>query len=140
MIYCVSEPFVFVRLEKGEPIVATLTDLCAQLGIRSGWVQAIGAVDRIEYGAWDIDARVYHKQVLEETLEISPISGNIMLKEGKPFLHLHATFAGHDFMARAGHLFEARVNPTLEVFIGVLPELLERRMDDATGLYLAWPL
>jgi predicted DNA-binding protein with PD1-like motif len=140
MIYRVSDPFVFVRLEKGEPVVATLTDLCSQLGLRSGWVQAIGAVDRIEFGAWDIEARLYYKQMLEGTFEISPITGNIMLKEGKPFLHLHATFAGHDRMARAGHLFEARVNPTLEVFMGILPEPLERRMDEETGLYLAWPL
>lgn len=140
MIYRKSDNLVFVRLEKGEPVVETLTALCQQLCLRSGWVQAIGAVDRIELGAWDSTERIYHRQVWEQALEVSSITGNIMLKDGKPFLHLHATIAGHDFVARAGHLFEARVNPTLEVFIGSFDHPLERRFDEATGLYLAWPL
>lgn len=140
MIYRKSDHLVFVRLEKGEYIIETLTSLCEQLSIRSGWIQAIGAVDRIELGSWDAEQRVYHRQVWEQPFEVSPITGNIMLKDGKPFLHLHATIAGHDFQARVGHLFEARVNPTLEVFIGTFAHPLERRYDEATGLFLAWPL
>ncbi|MEJ5303187.1 MAG: DNA-binding protein [Bacteroidales bacterium] len=139
MIFSRSDSVVFARLAKGEPVVETLTDLCYRLEISSGWIQAIGAVDRIEFGAWNPEKRIYHKQVLEDIHEISSLTGNIMLKEGKPFLHLHVTFAGSDFQARAGHLFEARVNPTLEVFIGISPITLERKFDEETGLFLAWP-
>ncbi len=140
MIYQKNESYVFVRLEKGELVVETLTSLCIQLGISSGWVQAIGAVDRIEYGAWDVNDKVYHRTTLEATLEISPLIGNITLKEGKPFLHLHVTFASHDFLAHAGHLFEARVNPTLEVFIYIMNKPLERFYDGEIGLFLARPV
>ncbi|MGC8865214.1 MAG: PPC domain-containing DNA-binding protein [Bacteroidales bacterium] len=140
MIYTKSDHLVFARLEKGEFIVEVLTSLCVELGIQSGWVQGIGAVDRIELGAWDTMRRVYHRQIWEQAFEVSPITGNVMIKEGKPFLHLHATVAGHDFQARAGHLFEARVNPTLEVFIGTFDHPLQRKFDEESGLFLAWPL
>jgi predicted DNA-binding protein with PD1-like motif len=39
------------------------------------------------------------------------------LKDGKPFLHLHAFFARRDFSILGGHLREARVHPTLEVWL-----------------------
>lgn len=139
MIFSRYDSVVCIRLAKGEPVVETLTDLCFRLEISSGWIQAIGAVDRIEVGAWNVEQRNYHKQVLEDFYEISSLTGNIMLKEEKPFLHLHVTFAGPDFQALAGHLFEARVNPTLEVFIGISPITLERRFDEETGLSLACP-
>ncbi len=67
------------------------------------------------------------------------LPGTSCSRRENPFLHLQSLFAGSDFQARAGHLFEARVNPTLEVFIGISPITLERKFDEETGLFLAWP-
>ncbi|MCA1647396.1 MAG: hypothetical protein LC797_18705 [Chloroflexi bacterium] len=58
--------------------------------------------------------------------------GNSALKAGKPFLHLHGVFGRNDFSAVAGHIKEARVHPTLEVWLRS-EEVAVRRSHDATS-------
>ena len=76
-------------------------------------------------------------EVLElDALEVLTLSGNCSNKEGEPFLHLHVILGRRDFSLLGGHLKEARVHPTLEVWLRTETTPAHRRQDEGTGLYL----
>jgi len=125
-----------LRLEKGEETVETLTRFCISKNINGGFVTAIGAFDQLVAGYFDIHSKQYIKKEFSGGYEVAPLTGNISLRDGQVFLHLHVNFAGEDLVARAGHLFIGRVNPTLEVWIDALAYTVRRNYDPETGLYL----
>lgn len=71
-----------------------------------------------------------------ELYEVLGLTGNIMLKEGKPFVHLHGMFSNTDNSAFGGHVVEMEVGVTLEVALTVLPTSFRRCWDEETGLHL----
>jgi predicted DNA-binding protein with PD1-like motif len=62
--------------------------------------------------------------------------GNAALKDGAPFLHIHGVFGRQDFSVYGGHVKEARVRPTLEVWLRTENVPVRRTRDEATGLDL----
>ena len=105
-------------------------------GVDFANISAIGAVRWIQLGYWNASARVYEYREVEEQLEVLGLSGNCSNKEGEPFLHLHVILGRRDFSLLGGHLKEARVHPTLEVWVRAEAATAQRRQDEATGLYL----
>ena len=74
-------------------------------------------------------------------MEVVSLGGNCSLKEdetglGNPFLHVHCVLSRRDYSVVGGHLREARVRPTLEVWLRTSPTPVRRAHDDATGLDL----
>jgi predicted DNA-binding protein with PD1-like motif len=49
--------------------------------------------------------------------ELVGLTGHIQLREGKPVVHLHAVLSFRDGSTKAGHVFEARVQPLAEITI-----------------------
>jgi len=49
---------------------------------------------------------------------------------GKPVVHAHINLAAQDGTLKGGHLFEAIVWPTLEVFVTVEAFPLNKRLDE----------
>ena len=80
-----------VRMDRGEEVMESLTTLCEQEGIRLASVEAIGAVDRAVVGLYDVGEKVYHKKEFTEPMELTSLLGTVTEKDGKPYLHLHAT-------------------------------------------------
>lgn len=60
--------------------------------------------------------------------------GNITLKDGKPFLHLHGTFGRRDMSVIGGHVISATVFPLLEAVITPTANRALRRFDEKVGL------
>jgi predicted DNA-binding protein with PD1-like motif len=58
------------------------------------------------------------------------------MREGSPFLHLHVALARRDLTVMGGHLAEAVVHPTLEVWLRTEELPVRRARDAATGLDL----
>ena len=79
----------------------------------------------IEIGLYD--GREYTKQVIEEPSEVLSLQGSVSLKEGKPFVHLHVSVAGHDFAVRGGHLFTGEVYMTIELVMRIFEPGLVRK-------------
>ena len=78
------------------------------------------------------DGKEYAKTVLADSLEVLSLQGNVSVKEGEPFIHLHVSLADHDFAARGGHLFEATVSMVIELAIAELtPGLVRQPMGGA---------
>lgn len=127
---------VFVRLERGEDVHASLTELARREGIQGGFVTALGAVSDVELGHYDLERRDYDRRGLDEELEIGSASGTLSLLEGKPHVHLHAVLSDREFRAFAGHLFSAKVAATVEMMVHVSDRPIERTPDEETGLNL----
>ena len=125
-----------IRMDRGEEVMATLTALCEQESIRLASVEAIGAVDRAVVGLYDVDEKVYHKKEFTEPMELTSLLGTVTEKDGKPYLHLHATFCDANMQAHGGHVNALYISATCEMILRLLPGQVGRRPNEATGLNL----
>ena len=126
-----------IRMDRGEEIVAALTDFCLKEGVDLGSVQALGASDRAVVGLYDVGTREYHKRTFEEPMEITSLVGSISTKGGEPYLHLHINLCREDMSVVGGHLNECRISATCEMIVRKIKGRVERKLDeDVTGLNL----
>ena len=125
-----------IKVERGENVINTLTDFCKAEGIENGYMRGIGAVEWVSCGYYELDIKEYHFTEYDEMVEVVSMTGNVALKEGEPFLHVHALFTNTKNEAFGGHVAEMRVGVVLEVVLEALPTKIERELDDEIGLYL----
>lgn len=128
-----------LRFERGEELVETLTLFLDEHGIEGGTVSAIGAVEAVVLGYYDLAQRSYLKNSYPECYELLALNGNITLVENKPFPHLHAVIGDRQNKVLGGHLFAARAAVTVEMVIENWNSIVRRRPDEETGLNL-WSL
>lgn len=129
-----------VRLAKGADLLAELARVAAEHEIQWGTVSVIGALVRAKTAFYHQDERRYEAHLWDEPLEILHGVGNISLRDGKPFVHLHLTLSRADGSAVGGHaeqgceIFaaEAAITPQ-DGAPGV------RVFDEPTGLFLWAP-
>lgn len=125
------------RLETGSDLVREIERFCLEQNVLAAQVTVIGAVRRARYAYYEQDDHRYNE--LESTThhEIVGFVGNVSLRDDRPFLHAHATFADADGATVGGHLL-----PGIEVFAAevMIRELggvtLVRQPDAETGLAL----
>ena len=125
-----------VRIQRGEEVVAQLTELCKKEHILLGTITGIGAADRAVIGLYSVEEQVYHKTELKGEMEITAIVGNVSEMNGEPYLHMHITLAGADNIAKGGHLNEAWLFATSEIAIRCLDGHVGRKTDEKLGLNL----
>lgn len=125
-----------VRLERGEAAVRTLLTFLEREGIEFASISAAGAVRSVRLAYWNAETRRYEEREFPQQLEVVSFQGNAALKDGVPFLHLHGVFSGRDFSVIGGHLREAEVYPTLEVWLRTEDLPVRRVHDPVTGLDL----
>lgn len=125
-----------VRIDRGEDILAVLTDFARTEGVGLATVQGLGACDHVRIGAYNVEAQVYRTEVFDGEMEMTSLIGSITTMHGEAYLHLHATFGLADYTVVGGHLNEARISATGEIFITVLDGETDRFKDEATGLNL----
>lgn len=127
---------VVLRVDRGEEIVSTVKEVCIKERISCAEVSGIGAVDRAVVGLYRVAEKKYCSNTFEGEREMTSLLGNITRKDGETYLHFHASFAGADGHSVGGHLSEAVVSGTAEIFIRILPVAVGRVHDSATGLNL----
>lgn len=129
-----------VVFEDGEEVAGGLTEFARAQGLWGSAFTAIGALQDVTLGFWDVDARDYRRIPIREQVEVVSLVGNIALgPDGAPRVHAHLVVSGPDGRAHGGHLLEAHVRPTLEIVLTELPAHLQRRQDEETGLALLEP-
>lgn len=129
---------VFIsRLPHGGDLLESLTSLCIENNIKVASVKAIGALSSAVIGFYDQQAHRYDTIELEGHWEIASLMGNVSIRDGLPFCHLHVTLADEKGNVKGGHLMEGCTiyagEAVIEEFSG--PELV-REFDDETQLYL----
>ena len=125
---------VAMRVDRGEEIIACVKSVCEKEHITLGSVSGIGAVDHAVVGLYRVAEKKYYSNTLEGGMEMTSLLGNVTEKDGQVYLHFHAAFAKEDGQVFGGHLNEAVVSGTGEIFIQTLPASIGRKIDPATGL------
>jgi uncharacterized protein len=127
-----------VILAKGDEAFSGLMEFAEKYHVASGHFTAIGALSRVTLGWFDLQKKMYRKIPIDEQVEVLSMIGDFALYQGKPALHTHMT-VGRDGRTSGGHVIEAVVNPTLEVFVTVEPVPLQKKHDPESGLTLIDP-
>lgn len=128
---------VVARLAIGDEVVATLTALARELGLRASTVSAIGGFQRLTLGYFDYANKTFHENELDEQVEVLTMTGNLAEgADGQPSLHMHVVVGRIDASTRGGHLVAGIVRPTMEVIFQESPAHLERVHDEKSGLTL----
>lgn len=115
----------------------TLSKIVIEEVIRIGKVTAIGAVMNAIIGYYDQNKKEYTKIVLNDKFEILSCTGNVSVRNGKPFVHAHITLSDKDGKVFGGHLMPGTKVFACEVFIDEFTgEDLVREKDTSTDLFL----
>jgi uncharacterized protein len=125
------------RLPTDTDLVEEIQQFCADAGVQAAWVSAVGAVRRAAYAYYNQTTLQYKEMSSPRHHEIAGFVGNISVRDGRPFLHAHATFADINGECVAGHLVKGCVVWVAEVEIRELRGVeLVRQHDELTGLAL----
>jgi uncharacterized protein len=110
--------------------------LAEKYHVTSAHFSAIGALSSVVLGCFDPQKRMYRENPIDEQVEVASMIGDFALYQGKPALHTHIVVGRRDGTADGGHVIEAVVSPTLEVFVTVDPVPLQKKYDPSTDLTL----
>ena len=125
-----------LRFDRGEEILELLRGFCAEKNFRSGYFSAIVAVGKVILMHYDPDTKKYSEKVFEQKLEIANLSGNLSWHEEKPYLHAHGAFSDEEMKCWGGHIKEAVVAATCEMFLIRTDGEVNRKFSDEIGLNL----
>ena len=121
---------------KRDEVLSGLTAFATQEKIGAGYFTAIGALERAKFGWFDLAHQAYRDIPINEQVELISLIGDVGLVNDKPQIHTHGAVGLADGQVRGGHLLEAIVFPTLEVFFTALPATLIKKRDEETTLSL----
>ena|SRR5437762_9586940 len=125
------------RLPTDSDLVEEIERFCAEAGVRTAGVSVVGAVRRAAYAYYNQTMLQYKEMASPRHHELSGFVGNISMRDGRPFLHAHATFADINGECVAGHLLKGCTVWVAEVEIRELIGVeLVRQHDELTGLAL----
>jgi predicted DNA-binding protein with PD1-like motif len=125
------------RLPMGADLYESISRICTEEDIKIGKITALGAVTKAAVAYYDQEKKEYKAITFDKHLEILNCTGNVSLKDGKPFVHMHATFADSGGSVLGGHLTTGTLAFVCEVTIEELEgKALDRSMDEKSGLSL----
>lgn len=135
----VKEGVFLIRLERGEKVIESIKNFCRESQIANAWLQGIGSVENPTLAYYDVTIKKYTDKAFSGIFELTSLTGNVAIFEGKPLVHAHVTLSNESMEAIGGHLVEATVSATVELFLTVLPTSHTKSHNDEIGLKL-WDL
>ena len=128
MEWTISGEDLFVRIDPGEEIHASLQNLADEIGIDAAAITSgIGRTRENTYGFMN-DEGVYITKSLNSPGELISLSGNISRTEdGKPFTHIHCCWSDDDNNVHAGHMFQSVVHVVGEIHIRIMSQAIMTR-------------
>ncbi len=125
------------KLSHGADLLEEITKICIDQDICLGRIEALGAVKKARLGYYNQQDHEYHYFDLNQTLEITNLTGNISTKNESPVVHAHVTLSDKNGRAYGGHLAPGTIVFACEVVIQILDgPNFERGLDQETGLPL----
>src|SRR3989344_5665462 len=115
-----------IKLEKGEEVVKTLSQVSRENNISSGWINGLGAFSSATIGYYELITKSYHWSDFSGDLEVVSLVGNIAILDNGPILHLHICISDEKLNCFGGHLKEGIVGGTLELMIEKIDKEIER--------------
>jgi predicted DNA-binding protein with PD1-like motif len=124
---------------KGDEMLSGLTNFAKQYHVVDAHFTGIGAVSGATVGWLDLSQKNYHPIHVNEQVEVLAMTGDIATFNANPVVHAHLVLGRRDGSTVGGHMWEAHVNPTVEVFVTTHETKLEKVPDDASGMKLIDP-
>lgn len=129
-----------IKLAFGADLHESVCNYCRDNNIEMAWLTALGALSKVELAFYNQKTFQYQTQTYMGEYEILNATGNVCLKSGQPFAHIHMTLSGDDFVAFGGHVMPSKTQVfACEVHLVELtgPIGFHRdQKDPYTGLYL----
>jgi len=119
----------FVSLDRGEDLLEGLNQAVAQLGFQAATIQVIGGLEAARLGYFDPQRKEYLPTSTGH-VEISSGLGNVSIRDGKPFIHLHLVVSDPDGEAMGGHAMAGCIAFVVEAYLRALsgpPPVREER-------------
>ena len=136
MEYKRIEDKIVFRLEMGDCLMESTQKIAAAENIKLAAISGIGACSKIEMGYIDLSIKEYVFKTFEGNMEILHATGNITLKDGEPFPHIHISVADDTCNAFGGHLNEATISATFEGVMQIIDHEIRREFNEDLGLAL----
>lgn len=134
--------FMVSRFTPGQDLFGRLIDIMAERTLdRILVLSGIGSLEDVTMR--DLKSAIQRPVSLDKTneiirqgpFELLSLEGSVVPMDGEPVVHLHGVLGMPDGSVIGGHLFEARVFTTLELFIVGLEDTdLHKRRSAVTGL------
>ena len=108
-----------VSFSTGDEVLSGLTDLAKAEGIEAAQITGLGGLSTatLAFGDPSIGGFVFKLIPVDEKSELVSLDGTISMRDGEPYVHLHAVVALSDGSTRGGHVLALNVNPVAEVTI-----------------------
>lgn len=139
MDYRKEKNAIYIRVDKGEEVLATIKKVCEKERVGAGYFQGIGACGRAVLSTWIPEKEDFIHHTLTGMLEMISLMGNISTDQnGEPFSHSHAIFSflkdNGEVVVAAGHLEEAEISYTGEIVLSLAEEKIGRMFDARAGI------
>lgn len=128
--------FFLCGLKHDSELARSVVKFAREKRVKMAFFTVVGAVKQARLAYYDQVEHEYQKIELDRPLEIANCFGNLSLKNGKPFAHVHAVLADKAGKTYAGHLIRATVFAAELHLQELLGKKLEREYDQTTGLAL----
>ena len=130
----------YIRIDKGDEIVAAIRDVCRREGISSATFSGIGGCQDAEIQVFHPERGAFEAERVEGLLELVSLTGNVILRDdGELSHHAHALFSyqGADGQRiAAGHLKSTTVLYTAEIELRpVEGGVIGAALNSETGTY-----
>ncbi len=136
MLESKEESNLIVRLEDGEDLFQSLE----RLNIVSGVIlNGVGQLRELRLGFWLNKKKVYQEIEVEGPVELLSLQGNLSFKNDESIIHCHAILGDEEGKTLGGHVIEATVNLTNEIFITKFEQIKMRRKEEPSGLTGLYP-
>jgi uncharacterized protein len=104
-----------LNFSPGDEIMSGLTDLVLERNITSGHITGLGGLSGALLAWGDPEVGAFKMIRVDEKCELISLLGHVAVRDGKPYVHLHAVVGFRDGSTKAGHVMEAHVAPLAEV-------------------------
>jgi len=98
-----------LRVPEGEDLLSFVNRFAEEKGVKTAIVKGIGSLRNPVVGYYLEEIKNYKRIELLGTFEMLTLLGNVSLKDGKPFAHLHVTLGNANGDVFGGHLIEGEV-------------------------------
>src|SRR5207253_9864930 len=89
---------------KGQEVMASLRGFVREQRLIGGNLSAIGAVSAATLAFFDFDSKDYRPIPVKRQAEVASMTGNLILLDEVPFLHIHAVLGLAGGATLSGHL------------------------------------
>ncbi|MFI5251050.1 MAG: PPC domain-containing DNA-binding protein [Bacteroidota bacterium] len=125
------------QLPNGSDLHDELTKIVQRENFHLGRIQGIGATTHAKIAYYDQNIKQYLPMEFPGGMEILNLNGNISMRDGTPFVHVHILLGDREGKIFGGHLLPGTKLFACEVFIEEYEgEELVRTKDEKTGLFL----